>query len=55
MKKVKAALTQCSKTTFGNIVQEIEALEDVIRCMRYSLRHNPPLTTGKDFIEFKLT
>ncbi|XP_060182976.1 uncharacterized protein LOC132612923 [Lycium barbarum] len=31
LKKVKAALVQWSKATFGNIFQEIEALEEVIK------------------------
>lgn len=50
MKKVKAALTQCSKTTFANILQEIEALEDVIKVHEAQYETQPSPNNWKDFI-----
>lgn len=41
LKRVKSALVQWSKNTFGNIVQQVETLEDVVKSKEIQLEINP--------------
>ncbi|XP_059310994.1 uncharacterized protein LOC132062436 [Lycium ferocissimum] len=50
LKKVKAALTQWSTSTFGNIFQEIESLEDVVKVHEIQFELQPtPSDREKEF------
>lgn len=41
LKKVKKALTQWSRETFGNIFQEFKTLEEVIKVMEFQFEVDP--------------
>ncbi|XP_059315433.1 uncharacterized protein LOC132066055 [Lycium ferocissimum] len=48
LKKVKAALAQWSKATFGNIFQEIEALEEIIKVKETQFQNFPTPTNRQE-------
>ncbi|XP_060216785.1 uncharacterized protein LOC132644224 [Lycium barbarum] len=48
LKKVKAALAQWSKATFGNIFQEIEALEEIIKVKENQFQNLPTPTNRQE-------
>uniref|UniRef100_A0A0V0H9Y4 Putative ovule protein n=1 Tax=Solanum chacoense TaxID=4108 RepID=A0A0V0H9Y4_SOLCH len=41
LKRVKSALVQWSKTTFGNIFQQVATLEDLVKTKEIQLEINP--------------